>query len=404
MEIENSLITATNKEVVEASGVNNILTQIRPQWQAKKLIQRVNRLIYVDPSSACQRILNASIHDLKEKIIIAGIDIAEEAAKQHKLPPVKTDEDVENYSVYTTISLAYRMGLLSRPEYKRLSRAYDIRRDLEHEDDEYEAGVEDTIYIFKTCIDVILSKDPIHLLKITDIKDIVEESTPTTLSQDIIDDYEHAPQPRQYEIYKFLLSMALNTEQPDIVRENSYTALFTIKDLTQKKVILDSAKDMITKIGRKPLQLLEARVAYASGIFPYLKKSQIKDFFLAYYNLLDKTGYHWSNHTSHGEVLRNFKEIGGLEFCPSETLSDIVEWLTLCYIGVSGGYGDYGRNRKVFYSNSGAPLSFDILVNSPKDIKDTLEKLKIKSEPIKLLTADKHIDRRFQKILDNIEQ
>jgi hypothetical protein len=40
------------------------------------------------------------------------------------------------------------MGLLPRPEWRRVTRCYEIRRDLEHEDDEYEATVEDCIYIF----------------------------------------------------------------------------------------------------------------------------------------------------------------------------------------------------------------------------------------------------------------
>ncbi len=29
--------------------------------------------------------------------------------------------------------------------------------------------------------------------------------------------------------------------------------------------------------------------------------------------------------------------------------------MTLCYIGEPGGYGWYGRNREVFYSNAAAP-------------------------------------------------
>jgi hypothetical protein len=70
---------------------------IRPAWQAKDLITRVKRLVNVDPSSACQRLFNATIHDLREKVIIAGIDIARDAAKQNKLPPVEKAEDIEEY-------------------------------------------------------------------------------------------------------------------------------------------------------------------------------------------------------------------------------------------------------------------------------------------------------------------
>jgi len=168
-------------EMVRDANVPALLGKIRPQWQAKSLIGRVHRLLEVDPSSAGQRLFNASIHDLKEKVVIAGIDMAGEAARQNKLPPVTDAEDIENYPTAKLIDLAYRMGLLSRPEWRRVSRCYEIRRDLEHEDDEYEAGVEDCVYIFSTCVEVILSRDPIQLIKVTDFKEIIEQSTSIAL-------------------------------------------------------------------------------------------------------------------------------------------------------------------------------------------------------------------------------
>ena len=70
------LMPNVNKEIIEASGVYNLLSRIRPHWQSKNLIQRVTKILSVDPSSACQRLFNASIHDLREKILFAGIDIA----------------------------------------------------------------------------------------------------------------------------------------------------------------------------------------------------------------------------------------------------------------------------------------------------------------------------------------
>jgi len=92
---DSAIIPSANQELIERSGVGSLLAQIRPQWQAKDLIQRVIRLLPIDPSSACQRLFNASIHDLREKIVIAGIDIAAEAARQNKLPPVTKPEDIE---------------------------------------------------------------------------------------------------------------------------------------------------------------------------------------------------------------------------------------------------------------------------------------------------------------------
>lgn len=56
--------------------LNDLLAAIRPEWQVKRLVQRVVALLPVDLSSACQRLLNAAIKDLQQKIVIAGIDSA----------------------------------------------------------------------------------------------------------------------------------------------------------------------------------------------------------------------------------------------------------------------------------------------------------------------------------------
>ena len=397
------LIPSANMEIIEASGVNALLLQIRPHWQAKNLIQRVTKLLHVDPSSACQRLFNASIHDLREKIIFAGVDIAAEAAKQHKLPPISSAENIENYSTLRMIDLAYRMGLLSRPEYRRILRAYDIRKDLEHEDDEYEAGVEDCVYIFRTCVDVILSKDPIELIKLTDIKEIVERSEATTLNESLLEEFSHAPEPRQMEIYKFLISSSLNVELPDVVRHNCYMALYSLKSLAHSQVLITCAREFVQRIGKRGPTLIEARVAYGSGLLPYLKQAQIKDFYDSYFGEMTKVGYSWGAHNSHGELLRNLEEIGGLEFCPEESLGQYVEWLVLCYIGTSGGRTSYGNVRNVFYSNVGAPIAIKLLKIKTRNVYPIVDALETGSKSVRYAISDEHVARRFNSILDELE-
>jgi signal transduction histidine kinase len=262
---DKAIIPDANQEIIEASGAGTLLDKIRPQWKAKNLIKRVSHILPVDPSSACQRIFNAAIHDLKEKIVVAGLDIAGDAARQYSLPNIQRAEDVENLSVSPTIELAYRMGLLSRPEWRRLLRVYDIRKDLEHEDDEYQASVEDCVYIFKTCIEVVLAKDPIHVIKLTDVKDIVENPVAAILGQAVLQDYASAPKPRQLEIYRFLIISTLNSHHPDIVRQNCFSALGTLRDVTNNQVIIDAAGDFQTKLGRRCPNLAEARVAAAAA-------------------------------------------------------------------------------------------------------------------------------------------
>ncbi len=397
------LIPSANMEIIEASGVNDLLSQIRPHWQAKNLIQRVTKLLHVDPSSACQRLFNASIHDLREKILFAGVDIAAEAAKQHKLPPISSAENIENYSTLRMIDLAYRMGLLSRPEYRRILRAYDIRKDLEHEDDEYEAGVEDCVYIFRTCVDVILSKDPIELIKLTDIKEIVENAEATTLNESLLEEFNHAPEPRQMEIYKFLISSSLNVELPDVVRHNCYMALYSLKSLAHSQVLITCAREFVQRIGKRGPTLIEARVAYGSGLFPYLKQAQIKDFYDSYFAEMSKITYSWGAHNSHGELLRNLEEIGGLEFCPEECLGQYVEWLVMCYIGSSGGRTSYGNVRNVFYSNVGAPIALKLLKTKSRNIYPIVANLEKGSKSVGYAISDEHVARRFHSILDELE-
>jgi len=403
MKDEVQIIPAVNQEIIKESGVSTLLEQIRPEWKTKNLIQRVEKILPIDPSSACQRIFNAAIHDLREKIIIAGLDIATEVAEQSHLPPIKKSEDVERYSVSNIINLAYGMGLLSRPEYRRILRVYDIRCDLEHEDNEYEATIEDCLYTFKTSIEVVLSKDPVQLLKLTDIKNIVEEADPITLTETLINDYKFAPQSRQLKIYQFLINTALNNKHPDIVRQNSYIALKTIQNITLRPVIIDCAKEFINRFKRKAPNLSEVRVAYIAGILPYLKKSVINDFFKSYLELMNKTGFSFRSNAEHGELLRNLTELGGLNHCPQELLQEMIEWLIQCYIGERS-FGLYSDWRKVFYSNIGAPLSLEILKAYQKDISELITKIKKTNQQIRYLCDNKYVERRYQKILDALNQ
>lgn len=146
MESSNYEIIPAGKPISK-SGIQTLLDGIRPVWIGRNLIERVVRLLPIDPSSACQRLFNAATHDLKEKILIMGVDLANEIATNYKLPPIKREEDILEYNVSKTINLAYRIGILTRPEWRRIHRCYEIRRDLEHEDDEYEAVLEDCFYI-----------------------------------------------------------------------------------------------------------------------------------------------------------------------------------------------------------------------------------------------------------------
>ena len=389
-------------EMLRSGEVPSLLGQIRPQWRAKDLIQRVERLLLVDPSSACQRLLNAAVRDLRDKIQIAGIDIATQVATEYRLPTVTKQEDVESYSTYNIISLAYRMGILSRPDWRRMTRAYEIRRDLEHEDSEYEAGIEDVIYIFKTSIDAVLSRDPITLIRVAEVKDVVQESSPTLANGQLLDDFEHAPESRQMEISKFLLSTALDSNQPDLVRQNANTVMQQFSELARNTVLVSLATHMQDQLGRTPLSEFHVRVAASAGVLPYLKRSQRRDFFAAYAESMERVGYEWRSNPHHGGLLRQLEEFGGLDAVPEELRGRYLKWLVRCFIGEPGGYGQ-GVNRRVFYSNSAEPLILDLFKNAQGWVSSILEGLRADNDIKIALSRDGAIARRFETLVDLAE-
>jgi hypothetical protein len=349
-----ALVRTLQGDIVRASGADELLGQIRREWRDKSLIDRVRRILPVDPSSACQRLLNAAIHDLRSKIVRAGIDVAKEAAARFKLPPVVNPEDItESYSTWNIINLAYRIGLLSRAEWRRLSRAYDIRRDLEHEDADYEANVEDILYVFKVSIEAVLSKEPIELLRVADVKALVDAAETVTPTAQFLADYEAAPEPRQLEILRYLVDVALDSHNADIVRANAVEMLRAFETGTKQQVKIDLAQELQKQIDKRGrLELVVAKVALAAGILPYIRRRQVATFFSWIADRLDEVGHGWRNFNSHGKLLDDFEDVGGLVACPEDARRRIVSWMTLCYLGEPGGYGWYGRNREVFYSNA----------------------------------------------------
>ncbi|MFT3918209.1 hypothetical protein [Cloacibacterium sp.] len=385
----------TKPEITKLS-VSELLNSIRPIWKGRKLIQRVEVLLPVDPSSACQRLFNASIHDLKEKIIVMGADLAKEVASNYKLPAVNNDDDILNYNVSKTIDLSYRIGLLSRAEWRRMHRCYEIRRDLEHEDNEYEAVLEDCFYIFKSTIDTVLSKDPIKLLKITDVKQIVENPTELTISEEFLEDYKGAPILRQKEIAQYLIAVAYDPKQPDIVRENCVEMMRHVGEITNTQVIIDTAKILEDRLGRNPIDLITAKLGHATSASGYFKKVKLKDFYNQLLSEIKAASSDWSEQT---KVMVKFEDIGGLRYCPDELYYDIMKELALIYIGEES-YGYYRNTRKVFYSNSAAPIVFRLLQDEGKKIIPHLEQMRDKSKRIKYRISNIYIQRRFEQLLD----
>ena len=65
-----------------------------------------------------------------------------------------------------------------------------------------------------------------------------------------------------------------------------------------------------------------------------------------------------------------FHDIGGFTYCPKDLIKDFLKYLVLWYIGEPGGYGTWGRNRAVFFSDSAAPVIRRIIKYSEVELYD----------------------------------
>ncbi len=382
-------------KAINKSGIQNLLDEIRPVWKGKKLIQRVERLLPVDASSACQRLFNAAIHDLKEKIIVIGIDLAKEVSSNYELPPINREEDILEYNVNKTIHLAYRIGILKRAEWRRLHRCYEIRRDLEHEDNEYEAVLEDCFYIFKSTIDIVLSKDPIELLKVTDAKQLIETPDTLIISEEFLEDYKSAPNIRQKEINELLISYAFDSDKPDIVREKSVELMRQIRPITTNTVTIEMASNLETRLGRKGIDLITAKIGHACGAISYFKNVKLKDFYTSMFHKLKEANEAWE---AQAVICSELEDVGGLLHCPKAIYKDILKKLVKFYIGEKS-YGTGSLYRPVFFSNSAAPIIARIIELDSKNVGTYLEELR-EDNAIKQSIHNTHILRRFETLLD----
>ena len=403
---ETSLVPTPEVEVATLTGVDQLLARIRPEWQAKPLIRRVKKLLPVDPGSACQRLLNAAIYDLRKKIVVAGLDLAKHAANAHKMPPVTKPEDIlESYSTTSVLNLAYRMGILSRPEWRRLDRVYELRRDLEHEDYEYEAESAECVLVFTHCIEIVLSREPVELLRVEDIKDLIQQPDNVTPSPEVLDDFGEAPDPRQVDIAQFLIRTALDDSESDVVRQNAVETLRRVRPFLRNSVKLDLASDFQLRLKRNPLSVTQGKVAAAAGFLPYLKRRHLRQFFDDYATKLLTISHAWEHHSSHGSILNEFEDVGGLVMCPPcEARERIVRWCILCFIGEPGNRGHYGRNRAVFYSDVGASKIRRLFeaagAHIKKDVQAAGETKKVKSA----ISPKPALARRYEKLLDIVEK
>ena len=93
---------------------------------------------------------------------------------------------------------------------------------------------------------------------------------------------------------------------------------------------------------------------------------------------------------SHGDLLRSFKEVGGLLYCPKDVRKEILYWLVVTYLGEPGRVTRYGNLRHVFYSDTAAPLIEEIIREVNGLISEEIQEL-AKRKTVKIFLALLHM-------------
>jgi hypothetical protein len=231
---------------------------------------------------------------------------------------------------------------------------------------------------------------------VTDVKEVVEEPSPFVPSSQLLEDYRSAPQVRQEEIGRFLISSALDSTKPEIVRRNCVELLRYIEPTTPPQVKITLAGDLGRRVGRN-LDIAHAKVAFACGALPYLRQGLVLDFYQQLFQKLETVGYKWQSHLQHSELLETLEDVGALKACPPKLLPRLIKWLVLAYIGEPS----YGPSRRpVFYSNTAAPIIDRLFQKSSKRIFDILRELANDKDIKAAIGRSKPVAQRFESLLD----
>lgn len=144
------------------------------------------------------------------------------------------------------------------------------------------------------------------------------------------------------------------------------------------------------------------KIAAAVGAVPYLKQRRVSAFFEDLADQLRKISPDWDHHHRHAEPLNSIEDYGGLAVIPDDQLEQFIRWTTRCYLGEKGGYGQWGRNRSVFYSDVAAPIIERLFKAGGMKLRPSLEAVAA-SKPISGLLSYTPIARRLETLRDLTE-
>ena len=134
-----------------------------PTWTDRNLVSRIEHLLKVDPSSACQRLFNATIQDLREKILGLEVENPCKTDFDLNLSPIVEKQRLTFCPTMQLIELSHKLRILTGAERERILRCYQIICELVREEDEYKLDAQKIIFLFKSCVSCVLGKEPVVL-------------------------------------------------------------------------------------------------------------------------------------------------------------------------------------------------------------------------------------------------
>src|SRR5262249_33073455 len=156
--------------------------------------------------------------------------------------------------------------------------------------------------------------------------DMIESPRRVTPSSETVEEFAGAPETRQVEICKFLVSVSRDGDRPDIVRQNAIDALRAIRPVVKRAVQAELGQHVQEILKGRPIDLADAKIAAAAGVTPYLRQARLREFFQNFHQQMTQVGHSWHGYGAHGKLLDDFEDVGGLEFCPPEPRRQIVLW------------------------------------------------------------------------------
>jgi hypothetical protein len=199
-----------------------------------------------------------------------------------------------------------------------------------------------------------------------------------------------------------LVGVARAIKEPDLVRQHAVEALRTFAPLTDDKVKITVASEIHEQLHGGALQAVDMKIAAAIGAVPYLKERRVVAFYGEIGDKLLKILPNWESYHRHADPLNDIEDYGGLAVIPDNHLPRIVRWLALCYLGEQGGYGQWGRNRAVFYSDAAAPIIERLIKDGDARVRPLLEDC-LKDKKFAAAMNYRPVARRFEQLLDLID-